>query len=111
MAVNVRGHVADESSAGVELAGSQDRSWQPQLLAACRVCSILVFVLASRPPTPLSGSLPFSLPPPQTRSRKRLTGYYGYREAAHSRDIIRIRSRFFNLAGQYTAATVHYTPV
>lgn len=50
MAVDVRGLVADESSPGVELAGSQGHSWQPQLPAACRVCSILVFVLASRPP-------------------------------------------------------------
>jgi len=109
---NTSGLVADESSPGVGLtvAGAVPRG--------TTIAGGLpgLFDISFRPRfTSTSSSLQFSsvlsTSPPRTRSRKRLTGYYGYREAARSRDTIRIRSHFFNLADDSTAATVHYTPV
>lgn len=59
-AADTDGLVADESSPGVGLTVAG--ALRPQLPGACRVCSILVFDPAARPPPPLHNSLPFSLP-------------------------------------------------
>lgn len=112
---NTSGLVADESSPGVGLtvAGAVPRDHN------CRGSAgglPGLFDISFRPRfTSTFSSLQFpsvlSTSHPRTRSRKRLTGYYGYREAARSRDTIRIRSHFFNLADDSTAATIHYVPV